>query len=182
MPRRWSCFWAHGAGSAAIWSTTRIYDASATESASRPNHVGQLCRESFGSAAYLIGQGTDHGTVAAAANWDEPVEVMQVRPGYPDSYENLFHDTHAEAFCLPLRPRSPDVREEMAASRLERAIGVIYRPDTELASHYFRWPAIRRIHLVRSHPGQVISATKRGDSPANILSRCGSNPIDETRN
>ena len=63
---------------------------------------------------------------------------MQVRPGYPDSYENLCHDACVEAFLLPLRkPRKLDVRAELAASRLERAIGVVYRPDTELTSHYF---------------------------------------------
>lgn len=131
----------HGTGSkVVIWEhNSHLGDASATEmGVGGQTNVGQLCRERFGSSAYLIGQGTDHGTVAAASNWDEPVEFMQVRPGYPGSYENLFHDTRVEAFCLPLRePRKPDIREELAASRLERAIGVVYRPDTELASHYF---------------------------------------------
>ena len=63
---------------------------------------------------------------------------MQVRASHPESYEHLFHKSRIEAFTLPLRePRKEDVREELAASRLERAIGVVYRPDTELASHYF---------------------------------------------
>jgi protein-L-isoaspartate(D-aspartate) O-methyltransferase len=131
----------HGAGSkAVIWEhNSHLGDADATEmGAGGQTNVGHLCRTRFGSSAYLIGQGTDHGTVAAATNWDEPVEFMQVRPGYPDSYENLCHDACVEAFLLPLRkPRKLDVRAELAASRLERAIGVVYRPDTELTSHYF---------------------------------------------
>lgn len=131
----------HGAGSkAVIWEhNSHLGDAAATEmGAGGQTNVGHLCRKRFGTSAYLIGQGTDHGTVAAASNWDEPVEVMQVRPAYPGSYENLFHDSRVEAFLLPLRePRRPDVRVELSGSRLERAIGVVYRPDTELASHYF---------------------------------------------
>lgn len=125
---------------AVLWEhNSHLGDAAATAmGASGEINVGQLCRESFGSAAYLIGQGTDHGTVAAAANWDEPVEFMQVRPAHPASYERLFHESKVAAGFLPLRdPRRPDVRGELAASRLERAIGVVYRPETELASHYF---------------------------------------------
>ena len=131
----------HGADSSAVlWEhNSHLGDAAHTQmGASGQINVGQLCRERFGTAAYLIGQGTDHGTVAAAHHWDEPVEVMQVRPAHPDSYERLCHESRVEAFFLPLRqPRKSDVLAELSASRLERAIGVIYRPDTELASHYF---------------------------------------------
>lgn len=128
------------ASKAIIWEhNSHLGDAAATEmGASGQTNVGHLCREHFGASAYLIGQGTDHGTVAAAANWDEPVEFMHVNPAHPGSYENLCHDSQVEAFFLPLRaPFKPDVRVELAASRLERAIGVVYRPTTELASHYF---------------------------------------------
>lgn len=131
----------HGAGSkAVIWEhNSHLGDSAATEmGVGGQTNVGHLCRQRFGKSAYLIGQGTDHGTVAAAANWDEPVEFMSVRPGHPGSYENLLHGSGVEAFCLALRePRKADLRAEMAVSRLERAIGVVYRPDTELASHYF---------------------------------------------
>jgi protein-L-isoaspartate(D-aspartate) O-methyltransferase len=126
--------------SAVVWEhNSHLGNAAYTQmGASGEINVGQLCRERFGDAAYLIGQGTDHGTVAAAANWDEPVEIMQVRASHPDSYEHLFHQARLDACCLPLRePRKSDVRVELTAARLERAIGVIYRPDTELASHYF---------------------------------------------
>jgi protein-L-isoaspartate(D-aspartate) O-methyltransferase len=138
----------HGAGSkAVIWEhNSHLGDATATAmGAGGQTNVGHLCRSRYGLSAYLIGQGTDHGTVAAASNWDEPVEIMQVRPGYPGSYESLCHDSRVEAFLLALRePRKPDVRVELAASRLERAIGVIYRPETELASHYFHANLVRQ--------------------------------------
>jgi protein-L-isoaspartate(D-aspartate) O-methyltransferase len=131
----------HGADAkAVVWEhNSHLGNAAATELGVGGQHnVGQLCRERFGDAAYLVGQGTDHGTVAAASNWDDPVEFMAVRPGHSGSYENLLHETHVEAFLLHLRaPRKPELRCELAISRLERAIGVIYRPQTELASHYF---------------------------------------------
>jgi protein-L-isoaspartate(D-aspartate) O-methyltransferase len=102
-------------------------------------NVGQLCRRHYGEAAYLIGFGTDHGTVAAASNWDAPMEVKPVRPAHPESYEALCHASGVEAFLLHLRhPAREAVREELLVPRLERAIGVIYRPETELASHYFQ--------------------------------------------
>jgi protein-L-isoaspartate(D-aspartate) O-methyltransferase len=126
--------------SAVVWEhNSHVGDAAHTQmSAGGEINVGQLCRKRFGKAAYIIGQGTDHGTVAAAHNWDEPLEIMQVRPAHPDSYEYLFHKSRVEALCLNLRePRKSDVKFELAAPRLERAIGVIYRPESELASHYF---------------------------------------------
>jgi len=102
-------------------------------------NVGQLCRERFGEAAYLVGFGTDSGTVAAASEWGGPMEVKDVRPAHPESYERLFHDAGLEAALLHLRePARPEVRGELEPARLERAIGVIYRPETELASHYFQ--------------------------------------------
>ena len=126
--------------SAVVWEhNSHVGDAAHTQmGASGEINVGQLCRERFGKAAYIIGQGTDHGTVAAAHNWDESMEIMQVRPAHPDSYEHLFHRSGVEALCLNLRePRKSDVKFELTVPRLERAIGVIYRPETELASHYF---------------------------------------------
>jgi erythromycin esterase-like protein len=100
--------------------------------------VGALCRRHFGPAAYLIGTGTDHGTVAAADDWDGPLRIQAVRPSHERSYERLFHDSGVAAGLVHLRqPRREDVRGELLPSRLERAIGVIYRPETELQSHYF---------------------------------------------
>lgn len=98
---------------------------------------GQLAREHFGEDAYLIGFGTDHGTVAAAHDWDGEMEVMQVRPSHERSYERVCHDSGVSSFLLPLRSAPRELRKQLAEERLERAIGVIYRPRTELQSHYF---------------------------------------------
>ena len=125
---------------AVIWAhNSHIGNAAATEMSSRGEfNIGQLCREQFADRAFLIGFGTDHGTVAAASNWDEPMQVKHLRPSHPESYERLCHNTEVAAFLLHLRePARPEVREELVPARLERAIGVIYRPETELQSHYF---------------------------------------------
>jgi protein-L-isoaspartate(D-aspartate) O-methyltransferase len=124
---------------AIVWEhNSHIGDARATEMSSRGElNVGQLCREAFGSGAYLLGFGTDHGTVAAADNWDEPMQVKDVRPSHPESYERSCHDSALPSFFLSLRQRH-EVRKQLMAPRLERAIGVVYRPQTELASHYFQ--------------------------------------------
>jgi protein-L-isoaspartate(D-aspartate) O-methyltransferase len=131
----------HGPGTrAVVWAhNAHLGNARATEMSVRGQlNLGQLCREAYGDAAVLIGFGTDHGTVAAAHDWDGPMEAMHVRPGRPDSYEGLCHDSGVPAFLLHLRdPRRPEVRDELTPPRLERAIGVVYRPDTELQSHYF---------------------------------------------
>ncbi|QDT91565.1 protein-L-isoaspartate(D-aspartate) O-methyltransferase [Gimesia algae] len=101
-------------------------------------NVGQLCRETYGEAVYAIGQGTDHGTVAAASSWEAPMEIKQVRPSHPDSYERLMHLSEIDAFFLPLtKSKNPQLTTALANRRLERAIGVIYRPETERHSHYF---------------------------------------------
>ena len=124
-----------------VWEhNSHIGDAAATEMAVRGEHnVGHLCRVAFGDGMFSVGFGTDHGTVAAAHNWDEPMERMRVRPARSDSYERLCHDARVPAFMLHLRdPLRDALREELAEARLERAIGVVYRPDTELQSHYFQ--------------------------------------------
>jgi erythromycin esterase-like protein len=98
-------------------------------------NVGQLVRERWGREAVLVGFSTDHGTVTAAADWDEPAQRKRVRPGLPGSYEALFHDLDLPRFLLPLR--DDGAAEALREARLERAIGVIYRPETERWSHYF---------------------------------------------
>ncbi|HMK73389.1 MAG TPA: protein-L-isoaspartate O-methyltransferase, partial [Myxococcaceae bacterium] len=125
---------------AVVWAhNSHLGDASATEMGARGEHnLGQLCRRAWGSRAFLVGFGTDHGTVAAATDWGGAMEVKAVRPAHPQSYEALGHAAGIPAFLLPLRaPRREAVREELTPARLERAIGVIYRPETELQSHYF---------------------------------------------
>jgi erythromycin esterase-like protein len=100
-------------------------------------NIGQLCREKFGDGAALIGFGTHTGTVAAAADWDGPMEVKRVVPSRPDSYERIAHDAALPRFLIDLREgKNDDARRALLDARLERFIGVIYRPETERLSHY----------------------------------------------
>jgi protein-L-isoaspartate(D-aspartate) O-methyltransferase len=127
---------------AVVWAhNSHVGDARATEmGASRGEHnIGQLSRQSFGDKAFSVGFGTHTGTVAAATDWGGPMQIKKVRPSHPSSYERLFHESDVPAFLLALRhPKREAVRGELAEPRLERAIGVIYRPETELQSHYFQ--------------------------------------------
>ncbi|HEY3721711.1 MAG TPA: protein-L-isoaspartate(D-aspartate) O-methyltransferase [Roseiarcus sp.] len=125
---------------AIVWAhNSHIGDASKTEMGRVRDeiNIGQLCRENFGGEAALIGFGTHTGTVACASDWDEPMEVKRVNPSLPDSYERLMHDAGVARCLLDLRKegRSP-LRDGLMKERLERFIGVIYRPETERWSHY----------------------------------------------
>jgi protein-L-isoaspartate(D-aspartate) O-methyltransferase len=129
-PRSKGIVWAHN---------SHVGDSAATEMSARDEYnIGHLCREEFGHASYSIGFGTNTGTVAAASNWDEPMQIKTVRPALAGSYERLCHETGAPRFLLPLREVGSGSRAaQLLKPRLERAIGVIYRPETELQSHYF---------------------------------------------
>ena len=125
---------------AVVWAhNSHIGDARATQMSARGElNIGQLARQEYGDKAYNIGFGTDHGTVAAASRWGEAMEIKQVQPSHIDSYERIFHEVSTDNFLLPLRyPLNEDLRKELLPERLERAIGVIYRPKTERQSHYF---------------------------------------------
>lgn len=125
---------------AVIWEhNSHLGDATATQFGKHGQlNVGQLCRQTYGSGVYAIGQGTDHGTVAAASAWEGEMEIKQVRPALPESYERLMHLTEMDAFFLPLtKSRNQQLTSALAQRRLERAIGVIYHPETERLSHYF---------------------------------------------
>jgi protein-L-isoaspartate(D-aspartate) O-methyltransferase len=132
----------HGPQSKAIvWAhNSHVGDSSATEMAARGEYnIGHLSRREFGDAAYSIGFGTNSGTVAAASEWDAPMEVKAVRQALPESYEGQCHDTGHLRFLLRLRAPIPTgLGKGLLKPRLERAIGVIYRPETELQSHYFQ--------------------------------------------
>jgi len=131
---------------AVIWAhNSHIGDARATEMRDYGQfNLGQLVRETFGDSAYLIGFGTDHGTVAAASRWGAPMQVMQVPSSHADSYEALFHQVKADNFLLPLRssktpnPAHELMREKLQADRLQRAIGTSYFPADEINKHYSR--------------------------------------------
>jgi erythromycin esterase-like protein len=121
----------------AVWEhNSHLGDARATEIGDAGEfNVGQLVRERYGGESVLVGFTTHHGTVTAASDWDAAAERKRVRPALPGSYEVLFHEVGIPRFLLDLRGGA--IRELFREPRLERAIGVIYRPETERASHYF---------------------------------------------
>ena len=125
------------AGRIVIWAhNSHLGDARATQMGERGEwNVGQLLRQQVGSErTLLVGFTTFTGYVTAARDWNRPAERRFVRPAHKDSWEHLLHTSGRDRFFLPMRP---DVVAALAESRLERAIGVIYRPESELASHYF---------------------------------------------
>jgi erythromycin esterase-like protein len=131
-------------------------------------NVGQLVRERHGDAARLVGFTTHTGTVTAATDWDGPAERKRVRSSLPGSYERLFHEVGIPRFLLPLHGADAELREAMAEERLERAIGVIYRPHTERQSHYFearlseQFDAV--IHFDETRAREPLERTPRWES------------------
>jgi erythromycin esterase-like protein len=119
-----------------VWEhNSHVGDARATEmGAGGELNVGQLVRERWPNDCLLVGFTTDHGRVTAASDWGGPAERKHVRPALAGSYEELFHRVDLDRFLLPLGGLSPSA---LRSPRLERAIGVIYRPQTERASHWF---------------------------------------------
>jgi erythromycin esterase-like protein len=122
-----------------VWAhNSHLGDARATQMGERGElNVGQLVRERYGSAALLVGFTTYTGTVTAAADWGAAAERKRVRPALRGSYEALFHEVGIPRFLLRMLD-DVDIAEELGQPRLERAIGVIYRPQSERASHYFQ--------------------------------------------
>jgi erythromycin esterase-like protein len=125
---------------AVVWAhNSHIGDARATEMGviREELNLGQLSRQAWGREAALIGFGTHGGTVACASDWDAPMEVKRINPALADSWEQLSHGARTPRFLLDLRPgRHEDLRVHLAEPRLERFIGVVYRPENERWSHY----------------------------------------------
>jgi erythromycin esterase-like protein len=122
--------WAHNA---------HLGDARATDVAAQGQlNVGQLMRERHPGDCKLIGFSTFTGTVTAADDWGGAAERKRVRPALRDSWERLFHDVDEKAFSIAVGDAPPPATELLRSQRLQRAIGVIYRPRTERQSHYFR--------------------------------------------
>ena len=130
---------AHGNGAKlVVWAhNSHLGDARATQMGRQGElNVGQLVRERHGLESVLVGFTTYTGTVTAASNWGGPAERKGVRPALPTSYESLFHSADIPRFLFRLRDGG-EVVKGLREPMLERAIGVIYLPETELASHYF---------------------------------------------
>jgi len=107
------------------------------------HNLGQLARQEWGDQVALIGFGTHEGTVTAASDWDDPAEVKTVRPSHPGSIERLCHDSGPSSFLLDMST-DPGLMEALATPRLQRFIGVIYRPESELLSHYMQTAVSRQ--------------------------------------
>ncbi len=140
-----------------VWAhNSHIGDARATEMGWQGQlNLGQLVRQRCaGGDSFLLGFTTHAGTVTAATHWDEPAQLKAVRPSLPDSHEHRLHQLGVGSFLLPLRGRQ-DVADALGPPRPERAIGVIYRPDTERISHYFDADLGRQfdavLHIDKTH-------------------------------
>lgn len=121
-----------------LWAhNSHVGDARATEMGTQGEiNIGQLVREKYDTDSFLIGFSTSQGTVTAASHWDGPAQCKTLNKGTSESYEALFHETGYRQFQLDLR-NNPELEHYLKIPRLQRAVGVIYRPDAELASHYF---------------------------------------------
>jgi len=132
--------WKGPEAKAVVWAhNSHIGDARFTDMGQGRDelNLGQLVREAHGDQVRLIGFGTHDGTVAAADDWDRPMRIKVINPSRPDSYERMMHESGKDRFLLDLREgRNREAREALMEERLERYIGVIYRPDTERWSHY----------------------------------------------
>ncbi|PYL92667.1 MAG: erythromycin esterase [Verrucomicrobia bacterium] len=152
---------------------SHLGDARATEMGLHGElNVGQLIRERFGSEAVLVGFSTHHGSVTAASDWGAEAERKNVRPALRGSYEELFHGTGLDRFWIDLRSVGEKVISALYGPRLERAIGVIYRPESERLSHYFharlpkQFDAIIHIDETRAvEPLERTSVWDKGELP-----------------
>jgi erythromycin esterase-like protein len=160
----------HGKGKIVVWAhNSHLGDARATEMGRRGElNLGELVRELHPRDCVNVGFSTYMGTVTAASDWDEPAQTKRVRPGLPSSYEALFHSTGSPRFLLMLR--APGLPEEVRAERLQRAIGVIYRPETERQSHYFE------AHLVEQFDYMIHIDETRALKPLEPVSQVAVEP------
>jgi erythromycin esterase-like protein len=156
-----------------VWAhNSHVGDARATELGSQGElDIGQLVRERHPGNCRLLGFTTYTGTVTAASDWGGPAERKWVRPALPDSVEELFHDAGEKGFMISF-DRAPLAAEALGSARLERAIGVIYRPDTERVSHYIyarlpeQFDAIIHFDHTRAvEPLERTAEWARGDLP-----------------
>jgi len=151
---------------ATVWAhNSHVGDARATQLGQAGElNVGQLVREHHGRDAFLIGFTTYTGTVTAASDWGGPAERKRVRRSLDGSWEKLFHESG--------RPRFVIAPETFGGRRLERAIGVVYRPETERMSHYFEAELSRQfdavIHIDETRalePLELTSEWEAGELP-----------------
>ncbi|QQS41259.1 MAG: erythromycin esterase family protein [Acidobacteriota bacterium] len=152
----------------AVWEhNSHLGDARYTEMGRRGEwNVGQLAKQKYGGNVFSIGFTTDRGTVTAASNWGEPAERKRVRPALEGSVENLFSAAGLDRFLLLMKEGS-HAAEALKEPLLERAIGVIYRPETERQSHYFYASVSRQfdsvIHIDETRAVEPLERTVEWD-------------------
>jgi erythromycin esterase-like protein len=160
-----------GAAKIVVWAhNSHLGDARATEMGVRGElNLGELVRTHYGDDAVLVGFSTHRGSVTAADDWGDPAHHKRVRPGLAGSYEALFHEVGLPAFALRL---DDSALKGLATPRLQRAIGVIYRPQTERMSHYFHTSLTKQfdwmIHLDETRALEPLEAGARwhrGEEP-----------------
>jgi erythromycin esterase-like protein len=150
-----------------VWEhNSHVGDARSTELGSTGElNVGQLARATWNDECFLVGFTTHHGRVSAASDWGGPVQRKDVRPALVGSYEDLLHYAPAENFFVRLGAFTPEVLRD---SRLERAIGVIYRPETERSSHWFHADLAHQfdvvVHLDETSAVEPLDRTTRWDA------------------
>lgn len=156
-----------------VWAhNSHLGDARATQMGEYGEwNVGELIRKRYREKAFLLGFTTYSGTVTAASGWDAPAERKRVRPALPDSYEALFHQSEIPRFILNFR-EDDFLKHILGEPRLERAIGVLYLPETERQSHYFharisdQFDAVFHIDETRAvEPLEKTSEWKSGEAP-----------------
>ncbi len=156
-----------------IWAhNSHIGDARATQMGKQGQlNIGQLAREQYGKKAVLVGFTTYTGTVSAAPFWNGPVQLRHVRKALSGSFEELFHATELEQFWLNIRDNK-SLQASLSVERLQRAIGVIYAPQTERQSHYFYASLGEQfdflIHVDRTEavtPLEITSVWEEGELP-----------------
>jgi erythromycin esterase-like protein len=154
-----------------VWEhNSHLGDARATEMGRRGEwNVGQLMRERYGTESYLVGFTTYNGTVTAANNWGDPASRLRVRDALDGSVESLFHRVDRDRFLITFRENEL-LRTRLTTPMLERAIGVIYRPETERHSHYFQtrlseqFDAVIHIEETRAvEPLETTAAWEQGE-------------------
>jgi erythromycin esterase-like protein len=139
-----------GTAKVVVWAhNSHLGDARATEMGESGEwNVGQLARTRHGDDAFLVGFSTHTGTVTAASEWDGPAERKSVRPSLAGSWESLFHEVGFPRFLVTVRGAERELTDVLGDRRLERAIGVIYLPETERVSHYFHATLNRQFDAV----------------------------------
>lgn len=99
-----------------------------------------MLRQALGrQAVHIVAFTTYAGTVTAADEWGKRPRQDTLSNGLPWSHEALLHEVAEKltgnTYTLAFTDES--VRQALGDIRMMRAVGVVYRPDTERQSHYF---------------------------------------------